>query len=109
MLTAAQISDVRPHPLLCRVQAVVKGAKKQKVAPEDFNTLPADQWPVRPYLEKYVAPLLMQAMQARTGACSGSDVGSSCGSVIRYIRASLSMFDKKLPRSFVCPGPRGGA
>ncbi len=51
--------------LLACLQAVVKGAKKQKVAPEDFNTLPAEQWPVRPYLEKYVAPLLMQAMQAR--------------------------------------------
>ena len=46
-------------------QAVAKGAKKQKVASEEYSALAPEQWPVRPYLEKFVAPLLMEAMQVR--------------------------------------------
>ena len=44
-------------------QAVAKGAKKQKVAAEEYATMAPEQWPVRPYLEKFVAPLVMEAMQ----------------------------------------------
>ena len=45
------------------LQAVAKGVKKQKVATEEYAAMAPDQWPVRPYLEKFVAPLLMEAMQ----------------------------------------------
>ncbi len=42
---------------------MAKGAKKQKVVAEEYAAMAPDQWPVRPYLEKFVAPLLMEAMQ----------------------------------------------
>jgi len=49
---------------------VAKGAKKQKVVAEEYAAMAPDQWPVRPYLEKFVAPLLMEAMQV--GRCMSS-------------------------------------